>query len=468
MPGLPGLPGNNVKENAMGVAGMEAGLDPQSGSTTSTAFFNAVDNQPGLMASMGSTAFRGSRTITKGAAGVDLTGSTVHDLIKQNFHRKTWGRYGDLGVFNPGSAETATGWRGQARTPYSPFNTADEINKKFTKHISKQTSKGSVDSGFSGVMKRAGFVDEAEGATQRLVDHGMLSRISAIGRIRGAGPKGISEEMASSLNAFTQKAGTATGNLFSGGMDSKSAASHYLAHGFQSKGGQAVAGYIYGNMTRNVVGPEGSSAVFNRFSRSAVNHAAELRAADNSVIKMASRRMAESVPKEGAKLAGNMAGRAVGEEALSTAVRGAGEEAMQAGIKTVAKEAVEKVGMVAVKEGITGFGAGLAAKFGATMASGPAAPLVGAAMMAWQVWDLTKLTVDLARDLVIKPGINLAQDGFRSYKGQIDKAPFGMGFKDNSVAASSRQRGVMAIQNSRLNARSVLGSEAGAMHSHFG
>jgi hypothetical protein len=45
---------------------------------------------------------------------------------------------------------------------------------------------------------------------------------------------------------------------------------------------------------------------------------------------------------------------------------------------------------------------------------------------------------------------------------------FGTGFKDNEVAATSRARGVMAIQNSRLNARSLLGSEASMMAAHFG
>jgi hypothetical protein len=45
---------------------------------------------------------------------------------------------------------------------------------------------------------------------------------------------------------------------------------------------------------------------------------------------------------------------------------------------------------------------------------------------------------------------------------------FGMGYNDTEAAATSRARGVMAIQNSRLNARSMLGSEAGMMAAHFG
>lgn len=70
------------------------------------------------------------------------------------------------------------------------------------------------------------------------------------------------------------------------------------------------------------------------------------------------------------------------------------------------------------------------------------------------VYDLGKMGGE-----VIKSGIELTRDAVKSFKGSIDKPTFGMGYKDNEVAATSRARGVMAIQNSRLNARSLLGSE---------
>lgn len=79
------------------------------------------------------------------------------------------------------------------------------------------------------------------------------------------------------------------------------------------------------------------------------------------------------------------------------------------------------------------------------------------------VYDLGKLGGE-----VVKSGINLAKDAVKSMKGSIDKPMFGMGYKDNEVAATSRARGVAAIQNSRLNARSALGSEGAMMASHFG
>lgn len=62
----------------------------------------------------------------------------------------------------------------------------------------------------------------------------------------------------------------------------------------------------------------------------------------------------------------------------------------------------------------------------------------------------------------------LAVEAGKSTMGSINKPVMGMGFKDNTVSATSRQRGVMAIQNSRLNARSGLGSEGAQMHARFG
>ncbi len=88
------------------------------------------------------------------------------------------------------------------------------------------------------------------------------------------------------------------------------------------------------------------------------------------------------------------------------------------------------------------------------------ASIVGNAAL---VYDLGKL----AGKGVMAAG-NFAKDAVKSMQGSMHKPLFGMGFRDNEVAATSRARGVAAIQNSRLNARSMLGSEAGMMAAHFG
>lgn len=90
----------------------------------------------------------------------------------------------------------------------------------------------------------------------------------------------------------------------------------------------------------------------------------------------------------------------------------------------------------------------------------PGVNLIFAADLAFQLAKLAGLGV--------KAGINFAKDGMKSMQGTMNNDVFGNGYKDNEVAATSRARGVMAIQNSRLNARSLLGSEGAMMHAHFG
>jgi hypothetical protein len=103
---------------------------------------------------------------------------------------------------------------------------------------------------------------------------------------------------------------------------------------------------------------------------------------------------------------------------------------------------------------------GLAVAGEAALAAIPGVNLIFAADMAYQLAKLAGKGV--------KAGINFAKDGLKSMEGTMNNGVFGNGYQDNEVAATSRARGVMAIQNSRLNARSLLGSEASMMHAHFG
>lgn len=99
-----------------------------------------------------------------------------------------------------------------------------------------------------------------------------------------------------------------------------------------------------------------------------------------------------------------------------------------------------------------------------------AARLAGAALTPLNVLATGQLLYDIGKGIgkVAVAGANFAKDALKSMQGSISKPMFGTGFKDNEVAATSRARGVMAIQNSRLNARSLLGSEASMMAAHFG
>ncbi|CAB4143036.1 hypothetical protein UFOVP784_63 [uncultured Caudovirales phage] len=113
---------------------------------------------------------------------------------------------------------------------------------------------------------------------------------------------------------------------------------------------------------------------------------------------------------------------------------------------------------------------GGATRVAAKMGAMGATRFAGAAMTPLNVLATGQLMYDIGKGIgkMAVGGINFAKDAMKSMQGTINKPMFGTGFKDNEVAATSRARGVMAIQNSRLNARSLLGSEAGMMAAHFG
>jgi len=126
-------------------------------------------------------------------------------------------------------------------------------------------------------------------------------------------------------------------------------------------------------------------------------------------------------------------------------VRGSAHAVRQVG-KQAGVKAAARVGMAVGGE--------------ALLAAIPGVNLVFAADLAY---NLAKLA-----GAGVKAGINFGKEGMKSMTGTMNNGLFGNGYKDNEVAATSRSRGVSAIQNSRLNARSLLGSEGAMMHAHFG
>ena len=166
---------------------------------------------------------------------------------------------------------------------------------------------------------------------------------------------------------------------------------------------------------------------------------------------------------QGFARAGGLTGSA--KEGALRAVSHLDEAFAKIGIKTSAQTALEG----GVFKNLTGkqilktLGTSGGAKVLGARAAAMAIPGLQFVAAASFVYDLGKMGGE-----VIKSGINLARDANKSLQGSINKPMFGMGYKDTEAAATSRARGVMAIQNSRLNARSVLGSEAAMMASHFG
>lgn len=154
---------------------------------------------------------------------------------------------------------------------------------------------------------------------------------------------------------------------------------------------------------------------------------------------------------------GALRSRAAGAGVRMSAI--SGYEAMA--VETVEKGIIKTLGtrgaMTAVRHG--GARVGLAVAGEAALAAVPGLNLIFAADMAYQLAKLGGLAV--------KAGINFGKDAMKSMQGDMNSGMFGT-YKDDEVRATSRARGVAAIQNSRLNARSLLGSEGAMMASHFG
>ncbi len=154
---------------------------------------------------------------------------------------------------------------------------------------------------------------------------------------------------------------------------------------------------------------------------------------------------------------GITAANAVGKAVPMTEL-GAARIATQIGDQGIVKTLGTRGAAQAVRAG--GARVGLAVAGEVALKAIPGVNLIFAADLAFQLAKLAGLGV--------KAGINMAKDGLKSMQGTMNNDVFGNGYKDNEVAATSRARGVMAIQNSRLNARSLLGSEGAMMHAHFG
>jgi hypothetical protein len=209
--------------------------------------------------------------------------------------------------------------------------------------------------------------------------------------------------------------GTAMSNLRAGGSGAKGVAGNLLASSMGGAGTQYLGGYFRG--AQGFAGKAGLSGAAEKGAQAAVSH------------------MDTALAKIGLQGPG-MATRALESGVLSTI--GKANTARALGTSAGAKVLGARAAAMAI----------------------PGLQFVAAASF---VYDLGRMAGE-----VVKSGINLARDANKSLQGSINKPMFGMGYRDTEAAATSRSRGVMAIQNSRLNARSVLGSEAGMMASHFG
>lgn len=330
------------------------------------------------------------------------------------------------------------------------YRSAEEMIEKRGSHVASALEKGASKEGIIGqVSRRVGGVQEVDGQMvsrfhEGLIGGQMYPRLQAAGRLTRSSE--FTAETAGHVGQFIDRANP------------------QLAEALRTK--TTIPNPMHGGEPTMDIGV--GAPVFESGDEAAMALRMSGRSAmAQSIGGYAS--VGKEMPERLAEVAGErfLAKRASGE--LSTAaVKQLGMGVLKKGTADVAMEAGEKI---AVETGLKA-GATMLAERGAVMAAnlaeGPVGWAIDVGMLAWTAFDIMKIGGQLVKQAIINPAVKAVKEGYRSFVGQAYKSPFGMGYVDNEVAATSRARGVQAIQNSRLNARSLLGSEGSMMYAHFG
>lgn len=452
-----GIEGSTLGGDATSVSAGVVGMAPnQGGSFFQSVLYNVVNNLPNMKETTGWNALRMSNSIMYGGTG------TTHSRMRNHLDPRNFFRVSDPQAMLDNGASGGG---------YSIYNTSGLINKYMTPHGATEAARAKAVKKAEKIARNGGSLpvqdlDEVGSEAAKvfskgrrggmyskavekgwaapgtdLAETGMMAKLSTGMRLArmdtvGAGSKWGAKWMARGGGGVVE--GMA-------GMSGRTAAASYMAGAFSSVAGARVGGYMVGARL-------GSEATTQGIARVAAGMAAG--DAGEMAVGGAFVRGSAAV---GRHLAGGgleIVGGKIATDAAIHGVERTGIRAAAAGVRYAAKEAGIK--------GATKVGAALGAR-----AIGFAIPVVNVAMAAWLAWDVGKMIGGMV-SAANKRRAQLKKDVAKSVKGQIDKPVFGMGFVDNEVASTSRSRGVAAIQNSRLNARSVLGSEAGPLAAHFG
>jgi hypothetical protein len=423
-----------------------------------------MENLPGISASVGFSTMRGSNTLIRGGFFDDTTRFA-----------KSRSRFG---IFQPGSMTptAATGKSFLFQAPFKdlhtrrdPFLKPSRLNnvtmrpRALTRMHSLSVFTAAEGSGLYTFAQGHRLLNKlpmksaraAVGAPEgtALFGPGLFSAVAAGTKLDRLGAKANFGQLETNLRrlATTNNPALLKGSqvVASGSIGGASVPIYGGASTLESgmtalrAGGEGTRGIAGNLMASSMAGP--GTRYFAGYFRGAQGFAGAAGLVDDSLrgATTAVQHMAKALGAEG--LAGKAGTRFVGE----------------AGAKMLLEGSVLK------QLGTGGTLKALGTSTGARVLGARAAAL---AIPGLQVVAAASLVYDLAKmgGEVIKSGINLARDASMSLQGSINKPMFGMGYRDTEVAATSRARGVMAIQNSRLNARSVLGSEASMMASYFG
>jgi len=397
------------------------------------AWMKAMEHIPGVSVGVLYNTSRVSNTITKGL-GREKT------IFGKSWAEKWEAKHGLRNTLRPhfwrrfGSYDGLLGKKGA----YVPFHTANMANGAAGKVGAKAAKLAEGDSIVAKEAEKISGAVAKHGEKEKLFGTGMLGRTSAIARVNAKGVTAGTEAFMQA--AFKAEAGIVGGSALNPGARMAVAKGRAISGVLDSTG--AV---IKGSKTGTMVGiaATGTGRLAQKWSGYQIG----------ALTGSEAGKSIEAAVKVGYEHIGAGYGSAMGDlgKAGLEVVDGT---LMRDGAKTGAGRLMARS---AAKLDTAGFKIG-AARLGSGLAkvAGP----VGWAMIANDLGNLAGAG--------IKAGINLAGDAAKSLQGSLNKPVMGMGYKDTQVAATSRARGVMAIQNSRLNARSLLGSEAGAMAAHFG
>jgi hypothetical protein len=400
--------------SALSVAGIETPLA-----------YRMLENMPGIAASIGFSSMRGANTIMYGgykqgkapkfigrkarreAAAAAGKSPILRPMIASNnpFNPRNLRRYRDQSIFDPASSGK-----------YTPFAAAGMLGKtKFVKE--RLAAKG---------------VDLVDG--ESALSGGLLSAISAGTRMDRLEQKAFNgsqraarrlDRIHGSVSGFSARGGAPTGSgaALGVGVSQVGAAGNTVAASMGAAGTAAIAGYF-----RGALGYADAGGFTGKYGDQAQKFATRAKTTFENIMSS----------DDMAKYAGRIK--------YDDLARGG-------------KGMLRGIGLGGTAKFATSGGA----KFMAARGIGLAIPGLQVVAAASLIYDIGKMGGE-----IVKSSINLARDASRSMQGSLAKPIFGMGYRDSEAAATSRARGVMAISNSRLNARSVLGSEAAQLAAYYG
>ena len=401
-------------------------------------FVEAFAHMPASSHVVGWNALRGSQTILKGSKRARDMKASIGSSINATLNPRYWFRLPNYDALD-------TKARGEKYTPFQMLS-----GKTANKAVSAMARQSST---LQKMLTPSQLEELKSGKHMDMVGGGFMSRLTASARI-GWSNENKANKVRKNIARFVEGSGDdkVYASLASKlGKNFELASPGDLAHAQMSTVRGVASQYVGGYMQGSMFGTE--NATMRTFLEQGIK----------KNYTMGAEKAVQHLGGAGLKHVGGRVVADVGTDVGRTLIsEGLAKEGQTVGLRTLARAA----GNSAFKEAV-GEGAGkILMKAGLSRAAstlGMWIPGVNVVMTAMMVHDLTEMGISMA-----KGGMEFGKEAMKSFQGSMYKPVMGMGYRDTEVAATSRARGVQAIQASRLNARSVLGNEASGMAAHFG